>query len=269
MRRGMKGDAVLTMHRSLKVPPEESSEYPSEQASLYIVDQALAAAQLRQDPKVLDAGCGYGGTMFRWHGKVGGSYDGCTLSKVQWRIAQREARRRNLSSKCHFHLQSYDEAIGSGSGSSYDAIISIESMIHSPNLKQTLAHLASMLGPEGKLVLVEDMATDDANLAEDPDRVRLQKHWQLATLPSLEFYERCFAELGLVKIHDSDFSNGFQTRDSAWIESQRRKYRTAYRAIPLAGPRFIISAFLGGLALEELYNKGLMRYRLLVVSKAV
>ena len=37
--------------------------------------------------------------------------------------------------------------------------------------------------------------------------------------------------------------------------------------LPFSGPRFVASAFLGGLALERLYQKRLVRYRLIVAQR--
>src|SRR5918995_5146884 len=69
-------DGSLTMHKALRLPADESRAYPARFAALYIDDAALAAAALPPHPRVLDAGCGFGGTIFRWHQRVGGQYDG-------------------------------------------------------------------------------------------------------------------------------------------------------------------------------------------------
>lgn len=259
--RGFRGDAMLTMHKALEIPADLRREYPPERAALFVVDEALRAAGLPKNPRVLDAGCGYGGTVFRWHGLAGGVYDGLTLSKVQWRIARREASRRKIETACHFHLASYDQPLPK----TFDGIVSIESLIHSPDLDHTLRNLVAALEPGGKLILVEDTAVSRAG-AEDA-RARLEHYWHLVSIPTRERYLDLFATLGLELEHEADFSSGFKTRDGAWLEEQRSKYRRIHRFLPMSGPRRILGAFRGGLAMEELYNQGALRYLLLVASK--
>ena len=54
-------------------------------------------------PRVLDAGCGFGGTMFHWHRRVGGRHDGLTLSNVQVDVGERHARAQGIADACRFH----------------------------------------------------------------------------------------------------------------------------------------------------------------------
>src|SRR5439155_1164148 len=74
---------------------------------------------------VLDAGCGFGGTVFHWRARVGGRYEGLTLSRVQLDVARREARRRGVDDVCSFHLRSYDEHLAP----EFDVVVAIESLI--------------------------------------------------------------------------------------------------------------------------------------------
>ena len=258
---GLRGDAMLTMHKALEIPADARQEYTSKTAALFVVDRALRAAGLPQNPRVLDAGCGYGGTIFRWYGLAGGEYDGRTLSKVQWRIANKEAERRGLRHCCRFQLASYDQPLSS----TYDAIVSIESLIHSPDLAHTLGNLVPAIRPGGKLVLVEDTAVSHVDGGDARDR--LEHYWRLASIPTRERYQELFSDLGLQVEHEDDLSSGFRTRDQEWLDTQRKKYRRFDRCLFLSGPRLVLGAFRGGLAMEELYNLGALRYRLLVARK--
>ena len=84
--------ADLTMHKTLRIPDECIEKYRGANQRLYIVDLALEAANLPHHPEVLDAGCGFGGTVFRWQERVGGTYDGlpgavCNGSTLAARLA--------------------------------------------------------------------------------------------------------------------------------------------------------------------------------------
>ena len=251
----------LTMHKALRIPDEFTSEYRGGGRRLYIVDRALEAAGLPASPAVLDAGCGFGGAIFRWYERISGTYDGLTLSRVQYKVARQEARRRGLDGVCRFHLRSYDEPITS----KYDAVISIEALIHSRNFPETVRNLSSALKPGGKLVIVEDILLDESS--DDPDLSVLRRHWGLSEVANDSAYHAAFAANGLHILHDADYSHGFQTSTPENITRLEARYRMIRNLLPFSGPRFVASAFLGGLALERLYQKRLVRYRLIVAQR--
>jgi hypothetical protein len=51
------------------------------------------------------------------------------------------------------------------------------------------------------------------------------------------------------------------------LQRLERRYTAAHALMPLVGGRFVLEALLGGLALERLYRRGLVRYRLLVARR--
>jgi SAM-dependent methyltransferase len=253
--------ADLTMHKTLRVPEALAEQYAGPERRLYINDLALEAASLPREPRVLDAGCGFGGTVLRWQPKTGGTFDGFTVSRVQWTRACREAKRRGLDNQCRFHLRSYDEPIQER----YDAVVSIEALVHSQSFPDTLRNLAQALKPQGKLVIVEDIPLDHANGDRDLDLLR--QYWGLSAVPTSSSYRVALAANGLRVIHDRDYSEGFQTMPPERIAQLEKRYRRIRGLMPLEGPRFVVDAFLGGLALERLYQKKLVQYRLLVAHR--
>lgn len=254
--------ADLTLHKALRVPAELAAAYGKAQQRLYVVDRALDAAALGPAPRVLDAGCGFGGTVFRWRERAGGSYDGLTLSRVQWKVASSEARRRGLAADCRFHLRSYDEPIA---GPGYDAVVAIEALIHSLAFERTVANLVAALRPGGKLVLVEDVVRDEA--AGDPDLETVRRLWSLGAVPTTSSYGRALAASGLRVLHDEDLTAGVQTRPPAALGAAEARYRRALALLPGAGPRLVVAAYLGGVAFERLYQRDLVRYRLIVAER--
>jgi SAM-dependent methyltransferase len=253
--------ADLTLHKTLRIPEDLAGEYAKAARRLYVVDRALAAAGLPPEPRVLDAGCGFGGTVFRWRERAGGSYDGLTVSRVQWKVACREARRRGLARECRFHRRSYDEPIAD----TYDAVVAIESLIHSPCFERTFANLISALRPGGRLIVVEDVPRDEA--LGDPDLAILRRHWAIGAVPTSSAYARALAGDGLRLLRDEDLSAGFETRPPAELRASEARYRKARALVPIAGVRFVLEAYIGGVALERLYQKGLVRYRLIVAER--
>src|SRR5690606_12725543 len=88
------GDHTLTVHRKLR------SERPDVPPHHVVHERLLAALGGLAAPRALDAGCGLGGTTFYLHARIGGRWDGITLSPTQRGRAEHEAARRRVADAC-------------------------------------------------------------------------------------------------------------------------------------------------------------------------
>ena len=246
--------AGLTMHKPLAVDDGEPIHA--------VNDRLLAAARLPREPRVLDAGCGFGGTILRWAAHIGGAYDGLTLSRVQLRVARREAKRRGLADRCRFHLRSFDDAIDRGK---YDGIVAIETLVHSPHFARSFANLAGALAPGGALLLVEDIPSGDV---PPHDAELLAKHWSCPRLPTEADYREAIAREGLTLEREDDLTSHVRMRDAAAVDRAERRYQRLWRLLPFAPARAVLAAYLGGIAIERLYATKRLRYRLFVARRA-
>jgi cyclopropane fatty-acyl-phospholipid synthase-like methyltransferase len=252
--------ASFTMHKRLSTPPGAKDERRRTAGLEHVNNRLLEAAHLPQKPRVLDAGCGFGGTIFHWHSRLGGSYDGLTLSRVQLRVARREARRRGIDADCRFHLQSYDAPIAG----TYDAVVAIESLIHSRDLNTTIPNLAKSLRPGGLMLLLDDMAKVNLD-SEAPDEANaLRVHWGCARYAMQEDYKKALDSAGLNVIHEEDLTSQVQPRNAAALDRLEATYNRLYKVMRLTSARTVLSAYIGGLALERLYLKEEVCYRLIV-----
>jgi SAM-dependent methyltransferase len=255
--------AGFTMHKTLSVPTVAGGQALRTAGLDYVNDRLLEAAQLPAQPRVLDAGCGFGGTIFHWHERIGGVYDGLTLSRVQLRVARREAHRRGTEQSCRFHLKSYDAPIDER----YDAVVAIESLVHAPDINHTVSNLARALHAGGLLLMLEDMAKVDLEREAPADARLLQVHWGCHPYPTQENYERALERARLRVIHEEDLTPHVRYRSADILAAQEAKYSRLYRLFPLTPVRTVLSAYLGGVGLERLYLKGMMSYRLIVARK--
>ena len=138
----------LTVHRLLT--PDRPGVAPAD----VVHDRILSASGRPSHPRVLDAGCGVGGTVFYLQARLGGRYDGLTLSEIQQKRASREAARRGLLETCRFHVRSYDGDLADLLPDGADLIVAIESLAHSIDPARSLANLARAIRPGGRLALV-------------------------------------------------------------------------------------------------------------------
>jgi SAM-dependent methyltransferase len=251
--------ASFTMHKRLSIEAANSRTAGVE----YVNDRVLAVAGLAAGPRVLDAGCGFGGTIFHWQPRIGGRYEGITLSRVQLAVAQREARRRGITGACRFRLQSYDGPLGTG----FDAVVAIESLIHSPDLDRTLPNQARALAPGGVLLVLDDMAACDLDRYRPAEADLLRRHWGCARYWTYDDYRDGLHRAGLSLVHDEDLSALMRPRHVEILDRLELAYSFLHRRIPVRAARTVVSAYLGGIALERLHGSGDVHYRLLVARK--
>lgn len=252
--------ASFTMHKRLGIDDANSRTAGVE----YVNDRMLAVADLQPEPRVLDAGCGFGGTIFHWQPRIGGRYEGITLSRVQLAVAQREARRRGTADICQFRLQSYDGPLGTG----FDAVVAIESLIHSPNLDRTLPNLAGALARGGVLLVLDDMAACDLDCHRPVEAELLRRHWGCARYWTYDDYRNGLDRAGLSLVREEDLSALMRPRRQEVLDRLELTYSLLHRRLPLPPVRTVLSAYLGGIALERLHGSADVHYRLLVARKA-
>ena len=256
--------ASFTMHKWLDVPGDGNGDRSGRSAGLQYVNRRMLEvagdAGLASSPRVLDAGCGFGGTIFYWHERIGGRYDGLTLSKVQVQVAERQARRDGIDDACGFHLRSYDDP----QPREYDAVVAIESLLHSADLGHSIASLAAAVAPGGLLLVLDDMATGDLDAARPAEAALLRAHWGCSPYPRYDDYRAAIARSRLTVIHEENLSPLMSPRAPDVLDRLERTYSRAHRAIPLTPVRTVVSAFLGGIGLERLHGSGDVEYRMIV-----
>lgn len=248
-----------TLHKCLAVDAATTAS-----AGTRLVNDLLAEhLELPPHPRVLDAGSGFGGTVFHLHARFGGTYDGYTLSRIQRDAAGREARRRGIDGACRFHLRDFDAPIDA----TYDAIVAVESLAHAPDLAHTLRGFSAALRPGGTLAIVEDTVVADIDALHPQEAAVLHRHWGCARFPREDDYAALLPALGLVVVQRVDLTPRVRHRPTEVLDRLARRYQAWFRAIPVPAVRGVVSAYLGGVALEMLYARGEARYGMLFARK--
>lgn len=255
------GSGSSATHRFLAADAKDGAGVPGPEQLDHLVLTAAQAAGLAARPHVFDAGCGLGGTIFRWHEKVGGTFDGVTLSPEQQRRAAAEAARRGVSAACRFHVRSYHEPIPEPR----DAVIAIESLAHSSDPIGAVKNFARGLAPDGLLLIVDDMPEPAANLRL---LAGFKAGWQCPVLADAAAFQAAMTSAGLTVTCEDDLTPRLRPRPLAWLRVLIAVFGLAQKLAPTRGARGVIGAFLGGFYLEALYRTGGMRYRLMVARKA-
>jgi SAM-dependent methyltransferase len=214
------------------------------------------------DGRVLDAGCGLGGTMLDLAARGHATFVGLTLSEEQAAIGRRAVAKAGLGDRIAIRLQSYDTP----PAGPFDGAIAIESLAHSPGPAATLAALAGVLSPGGWLAVIDDVPEPAARGTRDLEV--FQAGWRLPVLLSAAELVAALAQCRLTVAAEHDLTADVRPRTRAQIARLETLNRLLFRIAPAAGARVLLDSYHGGLALERLYRDARMRYRLIVARKA-
>jgi cyclopropane fatty-acyl-phospholipid synthase-like methyltransferase len=212
-------------------------------------------------PRVLDAGCGLGGTMLDFVRRYDGTAVGLTLSHTQRRRALDAARALGLDARIDVRVQSYDAP----PAGPFDLVVAIESLAHSASPGTSVAALAAVLRPGGVLVIVDDMPLPAA--LETEDFRDFKRGWLAPVVwPHARFLE-AFEEAGLRLLVDRDVTQSLRVRTLDQLRRLSLANRWLRRVVPVKRWRSVLDSHYGGLALERLYRRESMQYRLLVAIR--
>lgn len=114
--------------------------------------------RLGREHRLLDAGCGAGGTALMIHEAFGCRLDGVNLSRKQVEFAENTAERLGLSESVRFIVADILK-LPCGDGH-YDAIWACESTQALPDLESMYTEFARVTKPAGRFVIVDFCATD-------------------------------------------------------------------------------------------------------------
>ncbi len=255
------GQQTLTVHRRLRA---DDGSVSGDVLHARVLDAVRATDSGATAPAdVLDAGCGLGGTTFYLQARLGGRYTGITLSDTQCARATAEAARRGLEDVFHFAVRDYDADLADLVPTGVDLIVAIESLAHAQDPAATIGRLATRLRPGGRLLLVDDVPRD--TLAwDDPDFAGFRAGWLCPAVATDATLTAAFAAAGLTLCHDEDLTPRVTARSAVVLETLVLTARAASAVLALTPARVLMGALLGGLKLERLYRRRVVRYRLVV-----
>ena len=251
----------LTVHRLLL--PDRSGVAPAD----VVHDRLVTATRAMTSPRVVDAGCGFGGTILYLHARMGGHYDGLTLSRVQQARAAREAARRGVTAACRFHVRNYDADLGDLVTDRADLIVAIESLAHSSDPARTVAHLSRWLRAGGRLAIVDDVPLD-ALPADDPDFTAFRDGWSCPAIARDRPLSAALSAAHLTVEYEEDLTPLVALREPGALERLVRVNRRWRPMLGRTSAGALVDSLYGGLMLERLYRRGVMRYRFVLARLA-
>lgn len=234
------------------------------QAQIDLIEELLKWAGITKAEKILDVGCGIGGSSLYLAEKFGAEATGITLSPVQANRAKERSRVAQISA----NFQVADALNMPFEDNSFDLVWSLESGEHMPDKQKFLAECYRVLKPGGTFIMATwcHRPTDQVPLTID-DRKRLAEIYRVYCLPyviSLPEYTAIAQEIGLQGIQTADWSTAVAPFWNVVIDSAFTP--GAIFGLLTSGWTTIQAALSLG-SMQQGYKRGLIKFGLLCGKK--
>ena len=180
----------------------------------------MEAASISSSDKVLDAGCGIGGSSIFLAEKIGSHVIGISLSERQIDKAKELACTKKLENKVDFKVMNY---CGTDfADRSFDVVWGCESICYADDKEQFIKEAYRLLKPGGRLVVADGFVTDIKN-NDDPTIRKWLDGWQVNYLETSDRFQKFMSETGFNIIFSRDISE-------FTVHSSKRLYRIYFLA---------------------------------------
>jgi tocopherol O-methyltransferase len=189
------------------------------QALVRMIEVLADKVKVTAKDRVLDAGCGVGGSALWLARNIGCEVTGIDINRNFIHIAQKEARKRNLDRLASF--QEMDFCQTSFRENTFDIVWAVESSCHAENKLVFLVEMGRILRPGGRIIIADAYRTRESHeLNKD------LKGWAVPGIPSTEEFKNYLKKAGFMHVVCEDISDKV-------MPSSLLIYRLAWIALPL------------------------------------
>jgi cyclopropane fatty-acyl-phospholipid synthase-like methyltransferase len=173
------------------------------QSLLRMNEVMIEASKITSNDKVLDAGCGVGGSSIFIASKLSCSVTGITLSEGQVQQAMSNAKQRGLEKLVNFAIMDYCNT--SFADESFDVVWGCESICYAEDKKKFIQEAFRLLKPGGRLIVADGFVTKFEN-NDQPIIRKWLNGWQVNYLESPERFQQFMQSAGFENILFRDIS---------------------------------------------------------------
>lgn len=260
-----RGRGAHSIHRELWGPGVESAEAAVDHINGVVAGEVRGVVA-GSAPTVLDFGCGVGGTLFHLARRFPQArLAGITVSSRQVEIAERLAEELGVADRCSFSRGDFQ---ATDLGVRADAVVAVESFVHSDRPDAFLQNATRHLRPGGCLVLADDFLAAEADALDARRRLLVEQFragWRVPSVCSADRLVDVATEHGLEPVKVVDLTPltrpGSRKRDRLIAMLSPMFARLGLGRIPFYGN------MIGGNALQIGLREGFLRYQLLVLRR--
>jgi tocopherol O-methyltransferase len=168
------------------------SDETKEQAQLQLIEHLAALANIKPGSRILDIGCGLGGSSLFLAKKFHASVTGITISSVQVEMAKRAAAEQHLDA--NFLLMDAEAMIFDHQ---FDVLWSVESISHYQDRQKFFDSAAKFLKPGGTFAITDWFKKENLTPAETRRLIEPIEKGMFVELQIMDDYEKYFRSNGL------------------------------------------------------------------------
>ena len=212
----------LQRSRSLHYGYWDNSTKNFHEALLNINKILAAKAGIKKEDKVLDAGCGIGGSSLWLAKNIGCDVTGISLSAKQVQTANKLSAEENLQTLAIFEQQDFTAT--HYANESFDIIWAIESVCHAADKSKFIEEAFRLLKKGGRLILADFFKKD--NLKENDAALITQwaNGWAIDDFASIEKFNNQLGDAGFTNTNIEDAT-------AKIIPSAKRLYRAYFPGV--------------------------------------
>ena len=162
----------------------------------------MEIANITEGERILDAGCGVGGSAFYLAKHIKAKVTGITLSEKQYSYANKKCDVLGLDTLVNFKIEDYCQT--KFRDNSFDVVWAIESITSTPHKDLFAKEAIRILKPGGRLIVADYFKSK--NKQDDPKNLlkKWGKLWSMAPFLIKSDYENIFQEAGFVLSYERD-----------------------------------------------------------------
>ncbi len=237
---------IGAIHRRLYPPGVRDLERAFHHAN----DLILQALIDTRPSRILDIGCGIGGSIRYLSKHFDAEYVGITISPYQVQAA--------ASMGVNLELADYLDSTWFSRQPAVDVMYAIESMQHNPDHRRLASNLRSLCREGSTLIVIDDFLTEGTDI-NHPLVKRFHRHWRVPGVRQVSELVAAYAGEGFVLEQNADLSPLMARRGFV------RRLGNAASAIlnTLGASGGYLDNIIGGNALLNLQHRGMAEYRML------
>jgi tocopherol O-methyltransferase len=185
------------IHHGYWVRGDESKEV----AQIQLMDHLAQLAEIRTGSRILDIGCGFGGTSLYLAKKYAASTTGITISAVQVQMAKEAAAKTDLDAS--FLLMDAEEM---QFAEPFDVLWSVESISHYHDPRKFFASAAKFLKPGGCFALTDWFQKEGLSPADRKKFIQPIEKGMMVELRGMNEYSDFLVASGLQVVHRQDLT---------------------------------------------------------------